>query len=215
MIPAYPAPADSAARPHNPVYHMRVRGHLGDAYVAHCAQASRIFVIDEVVKAYEQFAPHYGIMGGTKAPADYKQWTRYAARVQGVSFPTRADWKIMEGADPTAVDALDIQLPQKLAYPITVRIYNGAPTKEVLKGNGGPFEYAMLLRQVDLPDTKDLGTPYEVLNDIDAHTASCSVFFTKNDKTYEIALAYPVGFYADPDLMETYIGIVAGFQIDG
>jgi hypothetical protein len=215
MIP-YPVPSTSAPLPHHLGYHLRVRGHLGDAYFAHCAKSSRIFVIDAVVKVYQEAATYYGIMGGTKAPADYKQWNRHAARAQGVSFPARADWKITSVADPHASAALEIRLPQQPEYPVTVRVYNGAPTQEMLKGNSGAqFEYAMLLRQVGLPVTGDPVTPYGVLNVLDAHTSSYSVIFTKNNKTYEIALTYPVGFYADPDLLETYIGIVAGFQIDG
>jgi hypothetical protein len=213
MIPSYPAPADSAPLLRDLGYYLRIRGHLGDSYFARCTQSKRIFVIDAVVTIYKDERPYQGIMGATKAPADYKQWARYAARAQGLSFPARADWKIAVTDDPNATAALDIQLPQQPDYPIRVRVYPGAPTKDMLT-HSILYERTMLWHQLGLPDTSDNVTTYMERKEIDAHSALFSVFFTKDDKTYDVSLTYPLGFYADTDLLETYIGVVAGFQVD-
>ena len=74
-------------------YHARLRGHLGEAVLAHCQHADRIFVVEQVVQVYEE-RPAESPTYPRNLPDDYATWIHYHDAGAGFSLSYPPDWQI-------------------------------------------------------------------------------------------------------------------------
>jgi len=202
-------------------YHGRFRGHMGDPALAHCPNADRIFVVEEVVAVYAEGAPETAAEA-RQMPEDYADWPRYHDVELGYSLPYPPDWTV-ELPGPDLLVAVDLHAPQWPDYPVMVRVHAGetlydqydpASIPPLLQGQAfGVFEQGWAFDgriegqhlagfQVDRPSTAGEGE------------GSVSVLFSANGVTYELALRFPVGFAAPQQLLTIYTAIVEGFRLD-
>jgi hypothetical protein len=202
-------------------YHARFRGHLGDPALAHCPNADRIFVVEEVVAVYAEQPPATA-GGALQVPKDYANWPRYHDTALGYSLPYPPDWTV-ELPGPDLVVAVDLRAPQWPDYPVMVRVHAGemlydqydpASIPPLLQGQAfGVFEQGWAFDgriegqhlagfQVDRPATAGEGE------------GSVSVLFSANGYTYELALRFAMGFDAPQQLLAIYSAMVEGFRLD-
>lgn len=198
-------------------YHARLRGHLGEAVLAHCQHADRIFLVEQVVQVYEE-KPLESSPYPRQPPDDYATWLRYHAANLGFSFTYPADWQI-DQLDDVTWQLRALQWPN---WPIIMRVHTGethldqydpASTPLLLQGissfsvyeQGGSFNGTI--------DTQHLDG-YQVSHDEDLKERSVSVLFSGGGHTYELALRYPLGFDAPQPLLTAYSVIVEGFRLD-
>ena len=202
-------------------YHARFRGHLGDPALAHCPNADRIFVVEEVVEVYAEQPPEI-TAGALQVLEDYAGWPLYHDVELGYSLPYPPDWTVeLPGSDLVA--AVDLRAPQWPDYPVMVRVrasetlydqYDPASLPLLLQGQAfGVFEQGWAFDgriegqhlagfQVDRPSTAGEGE------------GSVSVLFSANGYTYELMLRFPMGFDAPQQLLTIYSAMVEGFRLD-
>jgi WD40 repeat protein len=198
-------------------YHARLRGHLGEAVLAHCEHADRIFVVEQVVQVYEDKPAVLSSFPRTP-PDDYATWTRYHDANTGFSLFYPPDWQIEQVDDVT----WNLRAPQWPDWPIVVRVhagethldqYDSTAMPPLLQGissfgvyqQGGGFGTQIDTQQLD---------GYEVGHDESLTERSVSVLFSSGGRTYELALRYPLGFDAPQPLLTTYSIIVERFRLD-
>lgn len=196
-------------------YHARLRGHLGEPAFAHCDQAERIFVVEEVVTVYEQLPPHQE--WGLQLPADYGQWRRHYEPALGYSLPVPSGWGVESGG----ADALLLRSPDWPDYPVTVRVHDAAlqydpyepgNTPALMQGQGWAL-YQQGMAFNNGPSTQGLHG-YHILRDSSATGKEVAVLFGAHGRTYELALRYPSGFDSPQPLLTAYSAIVEGFALD-
>jgi hypothetical protein len=225
LIAAIPEQTRPGARewPQLP-YHARLRGHLGDpAFVnAQCRHAERIFVVERVVKVYQQDLPDPSIYQ-LKAAADYASWLRYADAALGYSLPYPPGW----GAQRLDSVTVALRGPQWPGNPVLVRVHDGeirydqydpAVLPPLLQGaqSWGQFRQGGWPYDQAAPASQGLDG-YQVQRypaGAGASDNSISVLFAANGRTYELALTYLVGFGASSALLADYTAIVQGFRLD-
>lgn len=200
-------------------YHARLRGHFGDAAFSHCDHADRIFIVDQVVKVYEQNPPDPPTFQ-LKPPAGYAKWPRYHDDRLGYSLPYPPDWQIQRLDDVT----LSLKGPQWPGNPVVIAVHKGETHYDqydpsvlppLMQGQGfGVFEQGNWLFASDqsLPSSQRLAG-YEVEQAPSAGSRSVSVLFSGNGYTYELRLVYPTGFAASQALLTDYTAIVEGFTL--
>ena len=103
-------------------YHARLRGHLGDpAFTkAGCVHAERIFVVEQVVKVYQQ-EPARPFHLPTQRAGDYARWPRYADARLSYSLPYPPGWQA-ERLDNVTLAFRGAQWP---GNPVLVRVHDG------------------------------------------------------------------------------------------
>ena len=201
-------------------YHARLRGHFDDPAFAQCVHADRIFVVEAVVQVYEQDLPDPSIYQSS-VPADYASWPRYADTSYGFSLAYPPGWQIERRDDRTVA----FYGPLWPGNPITVSVHAGethldqydpAHMPPLLQGNDAFGVYAQ--------SSWGSGPSYIAVQGLDgyqverdstgAETRNIAVLFSGGDNTYEIALDYPTGFAAAPELLKDYTAMVKGFRLD-
>ena len=202
-------------------YHARLAGHFGDPAFAglECQHADRIFVVEHVVRVYQESAPD--AQHDPAVPADYPAWPRYADPAQGYSVPYPPDWATQIQDD----GALALVGPQWPGHPVLMRVHTG----ELNYDQYDPANAPPLLRDVDgWGQFQQGGWPYDQVTPptqgltgfvVQRKSASeaerpVAVLFGGRGRTYEISVSYPTGFAAAPELMRDYTGIVQGFRLD-
>ena len=196
-------------------YHARLRGHLGDPAMAHCPDAARIFVVEQVVQVYEDPPPEEA---GLKLPADFAAWPRYHEAGAGFSLPHPADWQVQRLDDVT----WSLRDPRWPGYPVWVRLhvgemrydpYDPGSTPPRLQGESfGVYEQGWAFGQ-DLVESQHL-SGYRVDRPGTAGEREVAVFFSGGGRTYELGLRYPQGFDAPQALLTAYSALVEGFRLD-
>jgi hypothetical protein len=200
-------------------YHARFRGHLGDPALAHCPNADRIFVVEEVVAVYAEQPPS-PMTNTLQVPDDYAAWPRYHDAALGYSLPYPPDWMV-ELPGPDLVATVDLRAPQWPGYPVMVRVHAGetgydqydpASIPPLLQGQAfGVFEQGWAF------DSHIEGqhlAGFQVDHPAAAGDGSVSVLFSSNGYTYELALRFPMGFDAQQQLLTIYSAMVEGFRLD-
>lgn len=196
-------------------YHARLRGHLGDPAFAHCPDAARIFMVEEVVQVYEQeppAGPPYG------PPAGYAAWPRQRDTALGYSVPYPPDWRV-ERQDSTT---LLLHAPGWPGYPVTIRVHKGeahydpydpATVPPLLQGDSwGVFEQGFSFG-APLEGSQRLAG-YRVDRREASGERTVAVLFAAQGRTYELSLRYPAGFDSPQPLLTAYTAIVEGFRLD-
>ncbi len=203
-------------------YHARLAGHFGDPAFGglDCQHGDRIFVVEHVVRVYQQDAPvtPYGLT----VPADYETWPRYGDAAQGFSIPHPPDWQ----AELLDDAALSLAGPLWPGHPVIVRVHEG----ELNYDQYDPANAPALLADVDgWSQFHQGGWPYDQAAPRPQGLSGFAVqrkpgaaegvrpialLFTGHGRTYEISLSYPTGFAASPELMGIYTAIVQGFRLD-
>ncbi len=196
-------------------YHARLRGHLRDAAFGHCDDAARVFMVEQVVKVYEQEPP---AAPPNALPADFAAWPRYHDAGLGCSLPHPAGWQV-EKQGPSG---LVLRGPQWPAYPVALQVYEGetlydqydpASTPRLLQGSGwGVYEQGLSFGEA-LPGSQRLAG-YQVEREAPAGQRGVAVLLSGNGRTYELSLRYPTGFDAPQPLLTTYSAMVEGFRLD-
>jgi hypothetical protein len=198
-------------------YHARLRGHLGEAVLAHCEHADRIFVVEQVVQVYEE-EPAESSSFPRQLPDDYATWSHYHDSQMGFSFAYPADWHIEQLDDVT----WNLRAPQWPDLPVVVRVHAGethldqydpTSTPPLLQGITGFGVYEQGGGLSRTTDSQHL-PGYQISRDDDLTERSVSVLFSSSGHTYELALRYPLGFDAPQSLLTTYSIIVERFQLD-
>ena len=198
-------------------YHARLRGHLGEALLAQCRHADRIFVVEQVVQVYEE-KPAESFPYPRQLPDDYTTWTRYHDANTGFSLFYPPDWQIEQVDDVS----WNLRAPQWPDWPVTVRVhvgethldqYDPAAMPPLLQGNIGFGVYGQGGGISEAIDTQHLDG-YEINHDETLAERSVSVLFSGGGRTYELALRYPLGFDAPQSLMTAYSIIVERFRLD-
>ncbi len=196
-------------------YHARLRGYLGAPALEQCADAARIFVVEEVVEVYEEAAPQTPPAG---PPAGYETWPRYHDAALGYSLPYPPDWQV-ERLDDVTVNLLPPDCP---GYALTVRVHQGetrydqydpGSTPPILQGRGwGVYQQGLSYGQ---PPAGSQGLSGWVVDHGDQPgERSRSAVFSAHGRTYELAMRYPLGFAARQDLLSAYTAIVEGLRLD-
>ncbi|MDI7278226.1 MAG: hypothetical protein QME94_19790, partial [Anaerolineae bacterium] len=200
-------------------YHARLRGHLGDPAFVHCANAERIFVVEEVVKVYEDQPP-----GGLqpayprRLPEGYASWPRHLEPTLGYSLPYPPDWQAqrLDGA------TVSFSAPAPPGYALVVRVHEGevrydqydpASLPPLLQGSSmGVFEQGW---SFDEPvEGSQRLTGYTVEREGAPDERSVSVLFAAHGRTYELSLRYPLGYAARQPLLTVLSAMVEGFRLD-
>ncbi len=198
-------------------YHARLRGHLGEPALAHCEHADRLFVIEEVVKVYEE-KPSRPPTFQLNLPDDYATWSRYHDANLGFSLSYPADWHIDQLDDAT----WNVRAPQWPDFPMVVRVhvgethfdqYDSTLMPPLLQGTAGFGVYEQGAISNGPIDSQHL-TGYQVNRDEDLTERSVSVLFSGSGHTYELALRYPLGFGAPQPLLTAYSAIAESFRLD-
>ncbi len=214
-------------------YHARLRGHLivgrgdsagregqpdgppGDPAFAHCPDAARIFMVEEVVQVYEQEPPAVPAYG---FPAGYASWPRYHDAAGGYSLPYPPDWLV----EPQDAATVLLRAPDWPGWPVSVRVHEGetrydqydpSSVPPLMQGNGwGVFEQGLSFGTVAGGSQRLAG--YHVLRGGSPGEREEAVLFSANGRTYELSLRYPTGFDSPQPLLTAYTAIVEGFQLD-
>ena len=198
-------------------YHARLRGHLGEAVLAHCQHADRIFVVEQVTQVYEA-KPAESSPFPRQLLDDYATWPRDHESRLGFNLAYSADWQIDRLDDVT----WNLRAPQWPDLPIVIRVHNGethldqydpTSTPPLLQGissfgvyqQGGGFGGVIDSQHLD---------GYQVSRDEALTERAVSVLFSSRGHTYELALRYPLGFDAPQPLLTAYSVIVEGFRLD-
>jgi hypothetical protein len=148
----------------------------------------------------------------------FNEWQLYQDPKQGYRFLYPPSWKLAPIVDPQALSAVSLQRPDLPTYPIVVRVYDDPNGQKIIERAGSKrasFGSSSVRQSMGLPDNRQNLTGYRHFGNIDATSGAAWVIYSQNGKTYELSVTYPVGFYADRDLLLTYIGLVAGFEVDG
>ncbi len=198
-------------------YHARLRGQLGDPAFAGCDSAARIFMVESVVKVYEQDPPVQPGWG-MKLPEDYASWPRYHDARFGYSLPYPHDWQVERLDDVT----LKLSGGEWTKYPVTVAVHPGethpdpydwSAVPPLLRGNSwGVFRQGWTFGE-NGPQTQNLDG-YEVMPSAQSGQGATAVLLSGSGHTYELALRYPTGFDASQPLLTIYTAIVEGFRLD-
>lgn len=201
-------------------YHARLRGHFDDPAFAQCEHTDRIFVVEAVVQVYEQDLPDPSIYTWA-VPQDLATWPRFADAAQGYSIPYPPDWQALRLDERTVA----FYGPSWPGNPITVSVHAGethldqydpANMPPLLQGNNTVGVYM----QSNLgPDPGYIAVQgldgYQVEREpAGAGTRGVAVLFSGGGNTYEIALDFPTGFAAAPELLKDYTAMVEGFRLD-
>jgi hypothetical protein len=201
-------------------YHARFRGHLGDPAFAHCPDADRIFVVEEVVAIYQQEPP--GPAYPLQPPADYAAWLRYHDAEMGYSLPYPPDWSVEPLDEPDVVSAVALRAPQWPDYPVVVRVHAGETTYDQYD----PASIPQLLRGFDSWGVFEQGWAFngqaetQGLAGFQADRQAgpgerlVTVLFSAGGYTYELSVTFSTGFDAPQPLLTAYTAIVEGFHLD-
>lgn len=211
---SYPPPDEHAMVPRTLGFHLRLQGHLDDAYFAHCAHADRIFVIERIITIYSESEPQAARPFGITLPADFSKWQRYQTPGRRLHFPYRAGWAITPFADPTAKEALTIQMSEWPLYPITIRVFDTNAGQLPDKTGGEQLDIRLLRQRLGLPENGQAFVAETYTEDISAYTKRCTVLLTRDATTYELNVSYPFGLHADGELLVAFTALVAGFEVD-
>lgn len=198
-------------------YHARLRGYLAPRFVAGCDHATRIFVVDSIVKVYEQNAPVV-FSPALRLPSDYASWIRYADSVQGYSLRHPQGWLVSKLDDST----LSLADPLTPGNPIVVRVYaeelhydpaRAAGLPALLQGaEFGLFQQGSSFSD-PVPESQKLAGFY-VSRAGPPDSQGVSALFTGRGRTYEITLTYPTGFSASQSLLTSYTALVESLRLD-
>ncbi len=204
-------------------YHARLRGHFGEPAFARCDRTSRIFVVEGVVRVYEQQPPDRPAqIGILTPPAQVAGWPRHHDPKLGYGLPYPPDWTVEPLDAPDLLSAVALRAPGWPGYPVVVRVhdgethydqYNPALTPPLLRGLGfGVLDQAGLLPPGS--NARQTLAGYSVERGDDPAHRTVAALFSAHGRTYELVLRYPLGFDAPQPLLTGYTAIVAGFRLD-
>jgi hypothetical protein len=203
-------------------YHARLRGHFGDAAFADCENHDRIFLVEGIVTVYAQDVPNPPPQVW-EVPADYVVgWPRYKDESLGYSFLYPPNWQIEPADARELAGSLLVRYPDRPDYPVLIRVHLG---EAQLDRYGKVLEPPTLVGRsmqpfvqgdgagMNMPHNQHLSGFYgEPMPQDERRTIA--VYFLGDGRTYEIALAYPMGFAASQTLLTDYSIIVESFRLD-
>ena len=204
-------------------YYARLRGHFGDAAIAKCQGADRIFVVEAIVTTYIAESPATPPPGAQR-PADFANWLDYHNVDFAYRLPYPPGWSIeqLTASDPGVLSRCAIRAPDWPHYPIAVRVYDretaydpydSAHLPPLMRGANGYGVFEQGLSFNETPDSFHLAG-YEVEGPPSADTQTISVLFNGGGRTYDLSVTYPLGFDAPQPLLTAYTTIVEGFRLD-
>lgn len=216
LVAVTPEMAEPGVRRHPDLpYHARLRGHLADPAFAHCPDAARIFMVEEVVQVYEQEPPAWP---GWQLPEGYAAWPRHSEASLGYSAPYPPGWRVerLDGA------SIALRAPDWPGYPVTIRVHEGethydqydpAATPPFLQGESwGVYSQGAAFAQ---PAEGSQGLAGYRVDRRESHRErTVSVLFSAHGRTYELGLRYPTGLDSPQPLLTAYTAIVEGFRLD-
>jgi len=214
LVAAEPPPAATPARGQGPFalpaqpefpYHARFRGHLGDPRFAHCADAERILVVDEVVGVYE---PTFDTV--------WRQSVRHSSlAIRGTPMPRVEDialdlslahpegWRVERADRMTFL----VRSPEWPDWPVVVRVSDGVTgewrIEPVFQRAGWRLDTPRLVGRFQTDCAAGSGER--------CHAA----YFKGNGRTYELMLRYPIGFEAPQDLISGFGAMIDRLGIHG
>jgi hypothetical protein len=202
-------------------YYARFRGRLGDPAFAKCPNGDRIFIVEQVVKVYEQQAPNPNAFI-IKLPEDYDNWHRYRNTKLGYSIPYPPDWKVEVLSEPNVLSALALRSPQLPNHPVIVRVHPYETLYDQWIDSSSPLLKETTSSGVFGQNFVSFGqgkgsqnlSGFIVERDGKQGELVKSVLFSTRQHTYELLLRYPTGFNASQPLLTYYSAIVFGFQLD-
>jgi hypothetical protein len=190
-------------------YHARVRGYLGEPKFSACPDANRIFVVEKVLKVYVA-SPDPKFFPGS-FPKDYATWPSFYDTKLGyrVSYPP--DWKVEVLPNQSKqLSAIALRSQTWPNAPVTVRVY---PAPLVAVRNYSAMRTFPQWLPPENGDTQHLvGVSFD--QNMEDERRISSVSFSGSDRIYELKLAYPMGFEASQELLNTFILMVHRFRLD-
>jgi hypothetical protein len=200
-------------------HHARLRGRLGDPAFAHCPNAARILVVEEVVHVYTEEHPQPAPFA---LPADYATWPRHEDARHGYTLPYPPGWAARQDDDGT----LRLSHPAFPAHAIVVRVHEGethhdqydpASRPPLLDAESmGVYSQGLAFGEGAVPDSQGLaGYVVSERRGDDEQTGrlSTAVLFSAHGRTHELALYYPTGFSARQEPLTAYSAMVEGFRL--
>jgi hypothetical protein len=171
--------------------------------------ANRIFVVEKVLKIYVA-SPDPKFFPGS-FPKDYATWPSFYDAKLGyrVSYPP--DWKVeILPNQSKQLSAIALRSQTWPNAPVTVRVY---PAPLVAVRNYSAMRTFPQWLPPENSDTQHLiGVSFD--QNMGDERRISSVSFSGSDRIYELKLAYPMGFEASQELLNTFILMVHRFRLD-
>lgn len=197
-------------------YHARLRGRFGEPAFAHCPDAERVFVVEEVVTVYAEEAP---AAPAHALPADYVDWPRHHDAGAGYSLPYPPGWRIGRTDD----GGLALTPPDAPGHALVVRVHDGETRHDqydpstipgLLEGSGwSVYEQGWAYGDGEAPDSQLLAG-YHVERARGEGQAESAVLLSAHGRTYELTLRHATGYAARQDVLSAMTAIVEGFRLD-
>jgi hypothetical protein len=220
LVAVDPAQTQRASIPASPElpFHARLRGRFGDPALAHCAEGKRVFVVERVLRVYEQEVPENVFV--LDLPNDFSTWTRYEDSHYSFSIPHPPDWNVTNINEPNIVFGVAFASPEQPAQPVMVRVYDrenvvdpndldASPIADILETSSS---YGMYQQGSFDGKVETQGLAGSVVSRQNEQERVVAAVFGQNGKSYEIRLRYPLGIQAQQKLLTTYIAMVQGFR---
>ncbi|NLG52247.1 MAG: zf-HC2 domain-containing protein, partial [Chloroflexi bacterium] len=195
-------------------YHARLKGYLGEPAYGDCADAARIFVVEEVVEVYQENPPE---ASDAQILESYATWPRYHDAALGYSLPYPPEWEIEQLGD----NAISIYPPEWPGYAVVERVHEGethydqydpAAAPPLLQGVGWTtFQQGLAFDGA--VDSQHLAG-YAVERNAQPGEQNISVLLNGQGRTYELSLRYPLGFATQQSLLIACSLMVEGFRLD-
>jgi len=202
-------------------FRARMRRHLDNSAFAHCPNADRIFVVDEVIADY----------GGGPDPSWYRatpplalaEWSelRDAALGYRLAYPSGATVEPL--VEPDVLAAFKITMPDWPRASAFVRVHDGETYQDHLDPHSRPPLLAgaglvpiHVRGHLDrpVPSPQMLGYKVERYDRVDTSTSSVSILINSQGRTYELGLRYSLGLDASQMLLNAFMALVESFEPD-
>jgi len=190
--------AEGSVQPELP-YHARFQGHFAEDAFAHCDDAGRIFVIEEVVAVYE---PSIEALQAEARRGGAAAWPRVRDAARGYSTGLAPGWTVEgEGTDLVA-----FRHPAWPTYPITLTVREG----EIAMGDRASYRQR-------LPQRPEVPPLLAQEDECPAPVGEqcIAVSLSGRGRTYELRVVHPVGLEAPQALLDALTGMVDRFEIEG
>jgi hypothetical protein len=198
-------------------FHARLRGHLGDPAFADCAEAERIFVVEQIVRVYTQNVPLSLLV--VDPPKEFSSWTRHRDTQYGFTIPVAPDWTTTTLDEPNLLTGVKFVPPAQLDSTVTVRVYPQDKMLDPYDLESAPFTRIPMRRLLE--QGKRFGSQLQTqklsgevaVNQTDTERVNI-VVFKQNGKMYVLELRYRLGRAADQNVLTKFVAMVEGFRLE-
>ena len=206
-------------------FHARLRGRLGDPAFAHCREAARVLVVEEIVVAHPDGPPPG--LHGLAVPEGYAAWPWHHDAGAGYSVPYPPGSGIEALADPSVLSSMVIRVPEWPAWPIVTRAHDfdigpGGDVRRVRDMLAGRMSAEQLgwmgsfLQDADPPWTLSGQRlrGYRLDMSVRPGVRGASVLIGAHGRTYELTFQYPTGLDASQELLNVFVAVAEGLKLD-